>query len=212
MPTILLTILLLASFSTVHAHPVIFKEGIVLSSSNMESYSDNQLLYSFSHRWAAGANHWRFTKDDKNSELGLGRLNHLLWRHNSENSQANIYLSTGLGVIDSELGKRDTREVYMGGFEIDWETRTLFTALKHYQFSTPALTDISMTQVRIGISPYEAPFENLQSWFMLQAMLMPEVDKSVILTPMVRFFYHNVLWEVGSSTRGEWMLNLMVHI
>ena len=113
--------------------------------------------------------------------------------------------------MDSEIEKRATREIYMGGFEADWETRTLYTALKFYQFSSPAVTDISMAQARIGLSPFESGFEELQSWFMVQAMVMPKVDPKVIITPLLRFFYKSVLWEMGSSTRGEWMLNIMVH-
>ena len=198
--------------SAAWGHPVIFEDGIVVSSSNMEGYSDNQILYSYSNKWAAGVNHWRFTKDGKNTELGLARLNHLLWRKNGEDFQSNIYLLSGIGVADSELDKRDTREVYMAGAEIDWETRSLFVALKHYQFSSPAVTDIGMTQARVGFSPKETPFDQLQTWFMVQAMYTPDIDETVTITPLLRFFYHNVLWEMGSSTRGEWMLNLMVHI
>lgn len=198
--------------SSAYSHPVVFEGGTVVSSFNMASYSDNQILYSPSAKWATGINHWRFTRGEENTELGLARLNHLLWRRNTEDSQANFYLLSGVGMVDSEIGRKATREVYMGGFEADWETRTLYTALKYYHFSSPALTDISMTQARIGFSPFESGFENLQSWFMLQAMVMPEVQKDVIITPMLRFFYQNVLWEFGSSTRGEWMLNLMVHI
>ena len=199
-------------FTSAYAHPVIYEGGKVISSFNMESYSDNQFLYSLSPRWAAGVNHWRFTKDDKNTELGLARLNHLLWRKNGEDSQANLYLLSGIGMVDSEIERRDTREAYMAGFEADWETRTLFTALKYYYFTSPTVTDLSMAQARVGFSPFESGFENLQSWFMVQAMVMPEVESEVIITPMLRFFYKNVLWEVGSSTRGEWMLNLMVHM
>lgn len=113
--------------------------------------------------------------------------------------------------MDSEIDKKSTAVAFMSGFEADWETRTLYTALKHYQFNSPATSDLTMTQARIGFSPFESDFENLQSWFMLQAMYMPEIEKKIILTPMLRFFYKNVLWEFGSSTRGEWMLNLMVH-
>ncbi len=193
-------------------HPVIFEDGIVVSSSNMEGYSDNQILYSYSNKWATGINHWRFTKDDKNTEIGLARLNHLLWRKNGEDYQSNIYLLSGIGVADSELEKRDTREAYMAGAEVDWETRNLFVALKHYQFNSPAVTDIGMTQARVGFSPKETPFDQLQTWFMVQAMYTPDIDKTVTITPLLRFFYHNVLWEMGSSTRGEWMLNLMVHM
>lgn len=211
MKTILVGLCALIVSLPAFSHPVIYQGGKVVSSFNMASYSDNQLLYSITPRWATGLNHWRFTKNDRNTEMGLARLNHLLWRKNGEDSQANIYLLSGIGVVDSEIERRDTREVYMGGFEADWETRTLYTALKYYYFSSPAVTDISMTQARIGFSPFESGFENLQSWFMVQAMVMPEVEPNVIITPMLRFFYKNVLWEVGSSTRAEWMLNLMVH-
>lgn len=204
----LITLLLSTS---VMAHPVIYKGGTVVSSFNMSSYSDNQLLYSFSSRWATGLNHWRFTKDQQNTEIGLARLNYLLWRRNTEDSQANIYLLSGAGMMDSEIDKKSTAVAFMSGFEADWETRTLYTALKHYQFNSPATSDLTMTQARIGFSPFESDFENLQSWFMFQAMYMPEIEKKIILTPMLRFFYKNVLWEFGSSTRGEWMLNLMVH-
>lgn len=211
MPTTLVALLGLLYSIASFAHPVIYEGGTVVSSFNMDSYSDNQILYSFSPKWTTGINHWRFTRDEKNTEMGLARLNHLLWRHNGDDSQANIYLLSGVGVVDSEIERRQTDDIYMGGFEVDWETRTLFTALKFYQFASPGVTDINMTQARIGFSPFEAPFEQLQSWFMLQAMLMEKVEPEVIITPMLRFFYKNVLWEIGSSTRGEWMLNLMVH-
>lgn len=74
----------------VSAHPVIYKDGIVVSSSNMSSYSDNQLMYSWSNRWSSGLNHWRFTKDDKNTEFGFAKINHLVYRHNGEHSQGNL--------------------------------------------------------------------------------------------------------------------------
>src|SRR5687767_13025530 len=99
----LLGILCFAMTTTLWAHPVIYKEGKVLSSSNMPSYSDNQALYSFTPKFAAGLNHWRFTKDEDNTEFGFARLNYLLKRFNGEDSQANIYLSSGAGIVDSEI-------------------------------------------------------------------------------------------------------------
>lgn len=200
----------LSSFS-LFAHPVIYKDGIVVSSSNMSSYSDNQLMYSWSNKWSSGLNHWRFTKDERNTEFAFVKLNHLLYRYNGENSQGNFYIHGGAGVADSEIERRQTDDAYMAGFEADWETRTLYTSLKHYYFTSPKVTDISMTQARIGFSPFESGFDQLQSWFMLQAMYMPDVEAELIITPLLRFFYKNVLWEVGSSTRAEWMINIMVH-
>jgi hypothetical protein len=201
---------LLLSFQ-IQAHPVIYQDGFAFSSSNMPSYSDNYLMYSYSSRFAAGINHWRFTQGRDNTELGLLKLNHLLWRKNGEDFQSNIYLHGGVGVVDSELDRRATEDIYMLGAEVDWETRSLFTSLKHYEFHSPKVTDIPMTQARVGFSPKLADFQELQTWVMLQGMYAPDVDRSVMLTPLLRFFYHNVLWEMGSSLRGEWMLNFMIH-
>lgn len=205
-----LLMLLLSSLAS--AHPVIYKDGIVVSSANMASYSDNQLMYSWSNRWASGLNYWRFTKDDANTEMVFAKTNYLLHRYNGESSQANIYLHGGLGIADSEIEHKATNEAYMAGVEADWETRTLYSALKYYYFTSPKVTDISMVQARVGFSPYEAGFDQLQTWFMVQGMYMPVTSREVMITPLVRFFYKNVLWEVGSSTRGEWLLNFMVHI
>jgi hypothetical protein len=173
----------------------------------MPDYSNNYVMYSFSQRFAAGVDHWRFTKDKKNNEMGLLKLNHLLYRHNGEESQGNIYLHSGVGFEDQEFQEKSSRLAYLVGAEGDWETRSLYTSFKYYQFR-----DTSVTQGRIGFSPVKAPFDNLQTWFMLQGMVIDDVNEKLMLTPLVRFFYQNVLWEMGSSTRGDWMLNLMVHI
>jgi hypothetical protein len=202
----LILIAAVLSSLAVHAHPVIYQDGWALSSANMADYSNNYVMYSFSPRLAAGVDHWRFTRNGENNELGLVKLNHLLWRRNAADSQANVYLHTGLGVEDREFRGPATLGTGMVGADLDWETRTLFTAAKYYQFQNSYVA-----QGRVGFSPKEAPFEELQTWFMLQGMAIGGVQDRLMLTPLVRFFYHNVLWEIGSSTRGEWMLNLMVH-
>ena len=172
----------------------------------MADYSNNYVMYSFTNRLAVGVDHWRFSKDDENNEMGLLKLNHLLWRGNGHDYQANIYLHGGLGIEDQEFNQKRTRGAYLVGAEGDWETRTLYTSFKYYQFK-----DTSVTQARVGISPKIADFNSLQTWFMVQGMVIDDVDETVMITPMLRFFYQNVLWELGSSTRGDWMLNLMVH-
>ncbi len=191
---------------SIFGHPVIYKGGWAINSSNMSDYSNNYIMYSTTQRIAVGVEHWRMTKDFLNNEKGLLKTNYLLWRLNSEASQANIYLHGAVGIEDQEFSKKMTRGTYLLGTEADWETRNLYASLKHYQFP-----ETYVHQTRIGFSPKETPFDELQTWFMLQGMLIKNVQARYMLTPMLRFFYHNVLWELGSSTRGEWMLNLMVH-
>jgi hypothetical protein len=205
-------LIFLMIFSTnIWAHPVIYKDGWMISSSNMEMMSDNQVMYSFSPKLATGLNHWRLSSNDEQFEFALMKVNGLLYRYNGDSSQANIYWHTGIGSLQSETTDTKNRDTYMAGVEMDWETRTLYAAIKYYNLTNPSIRDIGMTQLRLGFSPFEADFDKLQNWFMLQMVAMPTIEPKVVITPMFRFFYHNVLWEFGSSTQGNWMLNLMVH-
>lgn len=175
---------------TLFAHPVIYQGGVAVSSFNMEKLSNHYALYSFTPKFSAGAENWRFDKKD----FGFLKANSLLYRKNTENSQGNLYLHTGYG----------TENTYQVGLEGDWETRRIYTSLKHLQFNHHRVS-----QGRIGFSPVEKSFNDLQVWVMFQTMVTRD---ETMLTPMLRFFYHNYLWEVGSSLKGEWMLNLMVHL
>jgi hypothetical protein len=211
MKSLTLLFCLFAVTTKTWAHPVIYQDGWAISSSNMPQYSNNYVHYSVTPRLALGPEHWRFSQGDAHTELGLLKANALLWRQNKEDSQANVYLHSGLGAADQEFASRGTKGVWLAGLEADWETRSLYTSWKHLEFHGPRGLDLSMTQGRIGFSPVMAKFTDLQTWFMLQGMVIRDVEPKLMLTPMLRFFYHNVLWEVGSSTRGDWMLNLMVH-
>jgi hypothetical protein len=186
--------------ATSFAHPVIYQGGWVASSYNMPSNSTNTLMYSFTSKFAGGVEHWRF-KPEETENVGFLKLNHLLWRKNGDDYQANVYLHGGFG----------TAATFLGAVEGDWETRRYYTSFKHYEFHNGRGFDRTMSQARIGYSPFLKDFNSLQTWFMLQFMHMREVEKEVMITPMVRFFYHNFLWEAGSSIKGDWMLNLMVH-
>lgn len=212
MKRIILSLLLLIFHTQASAHPVIYEGGWVISSSNMQEYSNNFIGHSLTSNFALGLNHWRFGMGDNKKEGEMVKLNHLLWRKNGLDSQANVYLHGGLGALKDSSGQgADWDSWGLLGVEADWETRVLYTSIKHFQFHTPHGIDIPMTQGRVGFSPKLAGFNELQTWFMVQGMVIGGVQDELMITPMMRFFYHNILWEIGASTQGEWMLNLMVH-
>lgn len=165
-----LLIFLIFSFKAL-AHPVIYQGGFAVSSLNMPDMNNNSVTYSFTSRWALGVEHWRFVKDSKSYDEGFLKINHLLWRHNGDDSQANIYLHGGAGTS------------VMGGVEGDWESRVLYSSLKYLEFE-----NLAMTQGRIGLSPRLADFNELQTWVMLQARHVRGGDESIQLTPLIRFF------------------------
>ena len=204
MKTLFMLTFLIASLKS-WSHPVIYKDGFAINSTNMPQYSNNYVLYSLTNRFALGLEHDRFDRFD----AGLVKFNSLIFRDNGEDSQANIYFHGGAGVLDQNA--EGNRGLFNYGVEADWETRILYTSWKHLRYEGAKDLNLSLTQGRIGLSPIKTPFDQLQTWFMVQGMIIHDIEDKVMITPMLRFFYHNVLWEVGSSTRGDWMLNLMVH-
>lgn len=190
-------------------HPVIYQEGWVVSQMSMKDMTDANIGYSLTHRWSMGYQFFRLENTQGESDqFNLFKVNHLLKRFNAKDSQANIYLHSGLG--HAQNAQFDNRLGWMGGIEADWETRTLFTSLKYLHYGT-SQTDHPVVVGRVGFSPLKADFNSLQSWAMLQVWSDPVTSREVKITPLLRFFYQNVLWEMGASTKGDMMLNLMVH-
>lgn len=203
-------LLLVGLCSVAFAHPVIYQDGWVISSMTMVDMTDANVSYSFSARWSSGVNYWRLSDMKGNEqEWQLAKLNHLAYRYNGDDSQANIYLHSGIGRSESE--QFENRLGYMMGLEADWETRKYFLSAKYLHLGSSD-TDHGIWVGRIGLSPFLADFSSLQSWAMLQVWHDPITARETNITPLLRFFYHNVLWEMGSSLKGDMMLNLMVHL
>ncbi len=192
------------------SHPVIYQDGTMLSNMNMDDMTEAGIFYSFTHKWAAGAEYWRLQDETgAEQELQLARLNHLAWRYNGPASQANVYLISGIGRAEDDVN--ENRLGWLGGLETDWETREYFVSAKYAHLAS-ADFDTGLWVGRIGYSPIIADFDSLQAWVMLQAWHDPVTARETKITPLLRFFYKNVLWEMGSSTKGDMFLNWMIHI
>ena len=75
------------------------------------------------------------------------------------------------------------------------------------ELAPPSIT----AEARIGVAPYEAEFNEIASWLMLQYQYHPMLTRKYALTPLIRLFYKSVLFESAVSTEGDWMLNFMFH-
>ncbi|MBY0517064.1 MAG: hypothetical protein K2P81_09160 [Bacteriovoracaceae bacterium] len=192
------------------AHPVIYKDGIMLSSMTMHDFTELGAFYSYTPKWAVGAEYLRLeSPKGEEKQLELARLNHLAYRYNGPGSQGNIYLVSGLGRAHDDVN--DNRLGWLGGVEADWESREYFISSKYTQIGSPDF-DAGIWVSRIGYSPIIADFDSLQSWVMLQTWYDPITSKETKITPMLRFFYKNVLWEMGASLKGDAFFNWMIHI
>lgn len=191
------------------AHPVIYDDGLMWGQMMTPDMTDVQLNYSFRYNWAYGLNGWRFkNQDGETREYGLVKLNHLLKRWNNPDSQGNIYLHSGVGV--SRNNANDSEFAYAAGAEADWESRVWFVSGKWLHFADK-YEEQDLYVARIGHSPIIADVNSLQIWFMGQFMYESYMARQVKVTPLLRFFYHNVLWETGASMDGDYFLSFMIH-
>ena len=100
--------------------------------------------------------------------------------------------------------------MYLGGVQADFETQEIYTA---FQSAALIREDAQpfWVRYRFGVAPYVAEYGEMQTWIIAQATWFPDMDDQVILTPMMRFFYRTVLWEVGADLDGRPWLQLMAH-
>jgi hypothetical protein len=62
-------------------------------------------------------------------------------------------------------------------------------------------------RARIGIAPYLANYNDLNTWIMFQVDHHPSKHDHFVATPLIRFFYKTYLLEVGYSSDQHVMVN-----
>lgn len=198
---------LAASVSAASAHPVSFKDGFGIMPEYTSDRLHLELNYSVTSSAAVGVSFMELDEDDGDARFVLPRFNYKLYRRNELDSQTNIYLSGGAGAVDFRDEERFAGFV---GVQTDYETRRFYTLFAG-DFVQSDILDHTMLRYRIGVAPYLADFNDLNTWLIAQVEYEPEKDDEWTVTPLVRFFYQNYLVEVGSSTRGDLFLAGIFH-
>lgn len=191
----------LVSFRS-YAHPVAYARAYSYMAQNTSKASENTLVYSPKYWLGYGLKHIQSGENEwTNLHLGF-----LLKRWNEFEYQGNIYLFGGPGRVKYQ-GEEASFAKY--GFQADWETRRVYTLFKY----TSAQSDLIRTEEfvgRVGFAPFVAGFNDLNAWGILQVKYSALEEKQTEITPYLRMFYKNVLWEMGSSLDQNWMFNFMV--
>ena len=192
---------LIILFSSISAHPVIFKNGKVFWLTQNPSFNDIRFGVSKTSNWLIGG---RLLEDKKTDEaFALINNNFLAKRWNSRNSQANLYLlsSVGLNTKNSEP---------MGSFGIhgDWENRQIMIMqmLEYYNHNSSIVATS-----RIAYSPIAVDYSKLSTWLIAHYRVEYKDQKySYMLIPVVRLFKKNYLFEFGFNGDDSFF-SLMTH-
>ena len=139
------------------------------------------------------------------------QLNQLVKRWNRPDSQANVYLKTGVGVAYSDLDAFEghTEAAGFTGLAMDWEDRRIFVSYENRLTYAGAIAREFSQKARVGIAPYVGDYGDLHTWFMVQVDQKPSAADEVTVTPLVRLFKGPVLVEAGVSNNGSGLFNVV---
>lgn len=189
------------------ARPVSYPGGWTFITENDGDANAALLHYSPTAYTSLG---YRF-EDRRDQDFGIHALqmNNLLKRWNAKDSQANIYLQSGLGAAYSDEGEfnGETELAAFTGLALDWENRRYFASYKNRYVDAGDYADFYAQSARVGVAPYIGDYGDLHTWLMLDVKHTPEAENHVSVTPLVRLFKSTHLVEAGISNHGEVLFN-----
>ena len=203
---ILMSVFLQPSWS----RPVSYPGGITAIVTNNGSEHSALFHYSPTAKYSIGLrNEYR---REGEYQLSSVQLNQLVKRWNKKDSQANLYLQSGIGYANRNSSKLEDNSSMAGftGIAADWETRRYFLSYQNRYIEAGSVDDGFMESIKVGIAPYIADYGALHTWLMLNLSHEPENEDTFTVTPLVRFFKDVYLVEAGISNHNDVLLNMSI--
>ena len=189
-------VLLLIS-SNIDGRPISYSGG-----STLMMFSDNMkdsiyYHYSPTYKYSVGIEQVKDKYFKENSSYL--RLTYLADRKNTQNSQRNLYLQTGL----STNGADD----YFYGAHGDWETRRWFVGFGLKKVKKE-MVDYSQQYLQMGVAPYLGEYGDLHTWLMIKTK-KNSLNNDWSTYPVLKLFKGNSLIEFGYNNKTEWDAHYM---
>ena len=196
--------------SIVEARPVSYPGGWTSMLMNNGDMNSLHIHYSPSAKYSVGVRS-AYHRDDDYWHNTL-QVNNLLKRWNNKDSQANIYLKSGVGVAYSDAEEFDgkTEPALFTGIASDWEDRRFFISYENRYIEAGDIDDHFMQSARVGVAPYIGDYGDLHTWLMLEFEHEPEANDNFTVTPLVRLFKGVHLMEAGISNHGGVLFNYVI--
>lgn len=177
------------------ARPVGYKGSINGLSFTKGDRNENTLHYSPEYNYSFGL------KNFSNNDLEFNGFyaSYLLKRWNFKEAQSNIFTYGSIGFGNDQLMNNY-------GLQLDYETRRIYTLYSYQAYNSDNISFKNHT-IRLGFAPYKAGFNDINIWLIGE---YNSLDKNI--TPILRSFYKNVLWEIGYNRDEEVLFNLMFQI
>lgn len=208
-PSVLIAIVAFGSSSASVAAPMGYEGSSMAMGDLSPNWREVSVNRAITARDALGVDYTYMRSDDELTTRNLAQVNYtrLLYRANLDDAQANLWFIVGLGGIRG-TGIEGTEAAITPGVQVDYETtRVFFSALGRLYRASGVNNDYAA--VRAGFSFYEAEYDELQPWFIVEARRMRGLSDQVEITPMLRLITKNYFVEAGVNTQGQARFNFM---
>lgn len=203
-----LSLCLTAAATTAGAHPVSFEGAWQLMLGGTDTVQNFEIYHSYTSKTAFGLHAMRF-EDQRDDDYYAGlQHNWLLHRWNLPEAQANLYF--GLGAGTAKQDGDEAAPAGLGFFRADYETRRIYTAFESKFIGSEDLSR-AVTSLSLGVAPYKAEFEELNTWLIVQFEHVSGMEDDLEIIPKVRLFKGPYFLELGCSLDGEPLVNFMIH-
>jgi hypothetical protein len=192
------------------AAPMGFKDSRMLMADFSPTWREVWGNHAFTARDAFGAGGLYMRADDGSKSRTLAEVTYtrLLQRWNLADAQANVWLFVGAGAMrGSDFD--DTRPAFAPGLQVDWETTRLYLAATGRLYRARDINH-DFASLRAGFSFYEADYDEVQPWLVLEARRVRGLSDETELMPMLRLIHSRFFVEFGVSTTGQGRANLMI--
>ena len=204
-----LIFLLAAHLSMAHAAPMSFKGSTTSMTEVSEDYFSVESSYASSIKGSFGAKTVKARSDAYNITSGEIFYLRKLMRKNTINSQANLWLFTGVGFIDIEKNNTKEHQIYLSPtLQFDYETKRIYGMVSH-QILRAGHEDFDTTKIEGGFSFYEAGYTQIQPWFILKTKNINSLNNKIKYTPTLRLINKSIFMDVGVSTDGDASFHFM---
>ena len=191
------------------ARPISYPDGWTVMQRNNFMRHSLHVHYSPSKNYSLGyrSEYWR----SKQWQLHGLQINFLMNRINTPLSQANFYLKNTVGLasrMNHKIGNKFEPNLF-SGISIDWEDRRYFTSYENRINYNKSIDTFFSQKVRIGLAPYIGEYGDIHTWIMLEIEHLPQTKNNLFITPMLRMFKGDYLFEAGVNINKEPMFNFI---
>jgi hypothetical protein len=196
------------------AGPLGFKGSVMAMGDFSPNWQESFVNYALTPVDAVGVEGLRMRSDDKTLTRQAAQITYTrrLARWNTPDSQANVFLLSGIGSVTGNTFNA-SQTLFTPGIQADYETTRVYasTVLRAYRGYGASSANVKhdYASVRAGFSFYHTDYDETQPWLIVEARRMKGLSQSTEITPMLRLINKNYFLEAGVSTAKQVRFNFM---